>query len=508
MFQILTPVLYWILTVLWLIILVLYLTKLRQSRVVGGAVALLLTILAIDAFRTVIESAYFGLMFNSQFGLLPDGIYRLLSHPSMIVIPKLINVVAGVLVLFLLVRRWLPQEIREREQSVENLQTAKDEAERQASYLEAMFNGVSDAIVFTDTARRIVSVNRGMGKVFGYGIDDLAGKTTAVLYESEEEYERQGRIRFHLTAAEKAQPYVVRYRRKNGEVFPGETIGTVIHNRAGGVLGYIGVIRDVTEREQVEVDLRTAKEEAEHASQAKSEFLAHMSHDLRTPLNSILGFSEAMEKDMFGPIGDPRYHDYADMIHRSGRHLLDMINDILDLSRIENDEYILDETVLDMRDEVAAAIRRCAPSPADTPTSTVSANVADAAPWLFADQRAVGQILDNLVTNALKHAGDGADIVVGWRANAAGDGCLSVADNGCGIPASQLGNITAPFVQGGSARSSHGHVTRPSPGVGLGLSIVTRLAALHGARFDIDSTEGVGTMASVVFPKERLRPGG
>jgi len=125
LFNLITPVSYWILVVLWLVILVLYITRLRQSKIVGRAIAVLLSILAIDAFRTVFESVYFGLYFNSLFGLLPKGIHEVLSEPGLIIIPKLVNVVAGVLVLFLLVRRWIPQEIHEREEWINSLRESE-----------------------------------------------------------------------------------------------------------------------------------------------------------------------------------------------------------------------------------------------------------------------------------------------------------------------------------------------------------------------------------------------
>ena len=121
---------------------------------------------------------------------------------------------------------------------------------------EAMFNAISDAIVLVDVERRIIRVNKGMESVFGYTINDLEGKTTAILYESEEEYLRQGKARFNLSAEEKKKPYEVNYRRKNGQIFPGETIGTVVKNRDGDIIGYVGVMRDISERKQAQDEIR------------------------------------------------------------------------------------------------------------------------------------------------------------------------------------------------------------------------------------------------------------
>lgn len=126
----------------------------------------------------------------------------------------------------------------------------------QLKALDAMFNAISDAIVLTDIERKILKVNRGMETTFGYTIHDLEGKTTAILYESEEEYLRQGKARFNLSAEEKKKPYEVNYRRKNGQIFPGESIGTVVKNNAGDITGYIGVMRDISERKQAQDEIQ------------------------------------------------------------------------------------------------------------------------------------------------------------------------------------------------------------------------------------------------------------
>jgi diguanylate cyclase (GGDEF)-like protein/PAS domain S-box-containing protein len=274
MFQLITPISYWVLTVLWLVILWLYIVKFKQTKNAGRTVAVLLVILAIDAFRTVFESVYFGLYFNSLFGLLPTGIHDTLSHPALLIIPKILNILAGLLVLFLLIRHWVPKEMNEREQWIENLQEAKltaenkrEEAVQQTSKFESILNAISDAIVVTDTERRIVSVNKGMRKTFGYTIDDLAGKKTSVLYESQAEFEIQGRVRFNLSAIDKEAAYEVNYRRKDGQVFVGETLGTVIKGGNGTTLGFIGVIRDVRQRKKDESRLKLSASVFTHAQE-------------------------------------------------------------------------------------------------------------------------------------------------------------------------------------------------------------------------------------------------
>jgi diguanylate cyclase (GGDEF)-like protein/PAS domain S-box-containing protein len=272
MFELITPLSYWILTALWLVILVLYIAKLRHSKAAEKTVTVLLVILAIDAFRTVFESAYFGLYFNSLFGLLPKIFHDVLSQPGLLVIPKILNIVAGLLVLFLLIRHWVPRQIREREEWIKSLKDAKtlaevkqDEAEQQFLKFKSIFDGIPDAIVYADTDRKIISTNIGMEKTFGYTNRDLVGKSTTVLYESQGEFDRQGSIRFNLSAEEKAEPYEINYRHKNGQVFVGETVGTPVHGPNGSIVGYVGVIRNVSDRKQAEEKLKLAASVFTHA---------------------------------------------------------------------------------------------------------------------------------------------------------------------------------------------------------------------------------------------------
>ncbi|HEY5715675.1 MAG TPA: diguanylate cyclase, partial [Psychromonas sp.] len=265
MFAVITSVSYWILIILWAAILCLYLGIFSQSKSIDKTLAALLIILAIDAFRTLFESLYFGLYWNSAYGLLPASIHHFLSQPTLLILPKIFNVIAGFLVIFIIIRNWIPRTVRERAQQIENLQQAKLTAEQKTLEFESIFNGITDAIVLTDLDRRITAINTGLERIYGYTIDELAGKTTAVFYESNEEYERQGRIRFNMSAKEKAAPYEVNYRRKNGQIFVSETLGTAVRGKDGSTLGFIGVMRDITKRKQNENKLKLAASVFTHA---------------------------------------------------------------------------------------------------------------------------------------------------------------------------------------------------------------------------------------------------
>jgi two-component system, cell cycle sensor histidine kinase PleC len=234
-----------------------------------------------------------------------------------------------------------------------------------------------------------------------------------------------------------------------------------------------------------------AKEVAERASSAKSAFLANMSHELRTPLNAVLGFSELIKGEFFGPIGDNRYREYAGLIHGAGNHLLELITDILDMSKIEAGKLELHRE----RVGTGAIVRECAELLEERAASAGVELVTDlfSAPHTVdADKRALKQILLNLISNAIKFTPAGGNITVSVRRE--GEfGAFSVTDTGIGIAASDLQRIGNPFVQLGNNDGSQ-------PGTGLGLALVRALAEMHGGVFRIESVEGQGTTATVTIP--------
>lgn len=257
-------------------------------------------------------------------------------------------------------------------------------------------------------------------------------------------------------------------------------------------------------QQQAESELKLALNDAQKANEAKTDFLAHMSHDLRTPLNSILGFSQMMRGHTFGPLGDTHYEEYAQLIHHSGERLVNMVNDLLDYARIESGEYVLEETAIDMSAQAKSTIQRCTAKPFKEVGCRFTVVIDDDAPALLSDERALSQILDNLLSNALKYAGEDATFSIVWQAELGGHGLLQVKDTGRGIPKLQLEKVMEPFVQGGTAKAENAHIAKSSEGVGLGLHIVGKLSSIIGAEFKLDSEEGVGTTASLVFPADKL----
>jgi two-component system cell cycle sensor histidine kinase PleC len=240
---------------------------------------------------------------------------------------------------------------------------------------------------------------------------------------------------------------------------------------------------------------------AEAASVAKSQFLANISHELRTPLNAILGFSEIMKSEMFGPLGSPQYRGYAADIHDSGSHLLTVINDILDLSKIEAGKFELNEEDCDVPRLVRDAVRFVAER-ADSAGLGLQQRLAPALPAVRADGRLIKQILLNLLSNAIKFSQAGGMVTVAAAIDREGGLSLTVADTGIGIAADQLERVLQPFTQ------VENTLTRTHAGTGLGLPLCKSLIELHGGRLVLESAVGRGTAVTIMLPKERILAAG
>jgi cell cycle sensor histidine kinase DivJ len=260
----------------------------------------------------------------------------------------------------------------------------------------------------------------------------------------------------------------------------------------GKAADIVAVTRDITERKNHEHALIEARDLAEQANRAKSSFLANMSHELRTPLNAIIGFSEVMTHEMFGPVGSPRYLEYSRLIHESGAHLLELINGILDMSKIEAGKFELSEEIFDL-DETAQACARFVRQPAERAGVALKIAIAPAAHTIFADKRAIKQVLVNLLSNGVKFTPRGGEVRLSAELGAKGVE-IAVADSGVGISAKDLARLGRPFEQ------VEGEHVRAKEGTGLGLALVKAFAAMHGGEAVIESALGVGTTVRVRLP--------
>jgi cell cycle sensor histidine kinase DivJ len=252
----------------------------------------------------------------------------------------------------------------------------------------------------------------------------------------------------------------------------------------------IAQVFDATAQYARELGLEVARNEAEAREQGKTRFLANMSHELRTPLNAVLGFSDIMRQRLFGPIPD-RYAEYADNIHQAGGHLLDLINDLLDVSKIEAERYTLSVEKFDAREVVSAAMALVRVNAEDKGV-TLSGMLPPDAVEVSADRRALKQIALNLLSNAVKFTPEGGSVTV--AVEAVGPYLeIIVADTGVGIAPEDVKRLGRPFEQAGAPEQRR-------QGTGLGLSLVRAFAELHGGRMSIESTLGEGTAVTVRMP--------
>jgi cell cycle sensor histidine kinase DivJ len=256
----------------------------------------------------------------------------------------------------------------------------------------------------------------------------------------------------------------------------------------------VAVSHDISDRKAQEAELVRTRDKAESSSRAKTLFLANMSHELRTPLNAVIGFSEILSRELFGTLGEARYRDYARLIHESGEHLLNVVNDILDMSKIEAGKFKIVKEPF----EVASLVTSCSEimrHSAEKKEITLLVDVAPGLPELPADKRACKQMLLNVLANAIKFTDPGGWVRISAHAEK-GAIAVVVADNGIGIAEHDLPKLGMPFVQADNAYD------RSYEGAGLGLSVVKGLARLHGGRLEIASKLGEGTTATIVLPLE------
>jgi len=258
---------------------------------------------------------------------------------------------------------------------------------------------------------------------------------------------------------------------------------------------YCAVLRDITQWKTAEEELTQAKRQAEDASSAKSDFLAKISHEIRTPLNAIIGFSEVMMEERFGPIGNDRYKDYLKDIRTSGSHIMSLVNDLLDLSKIEAGKLDLKFSAVSTSDVINECVALMQPQ-ANRERVIIRASLPESVPDVVADPRSLRQIVLNLLSNAIKYNRSGGQVILSTALESNGEVALRVRDTGTGMTAKQLTAALEPFRQL--------HTASRGGGTGLGLPLTKALVEANRASFHIDSTPDQGTMVEIVFPTQRV----
>jgi PAS domain S-box-containing protein len=301
--------------------------------------------------------------------------------------------------------------------------------------------------------------------------------------------------------AQRARPFrevEVRIADRGGRPRSVRISGLPVFDEADGRLqGYRGTARDVTDLKAREAALLEAKSAAEQSNRAKSQFLAQMSHELRTPLNAIIGFSEIMHSEALGPLGTQQYRTYAADIAESARHLSQVINDVLDVAKLEAGKFELHEDSVDPDDLLQRAVRLVAPR-AEEAGVVLTRVPCEAPPSLLADGRKLLQVLLNLLSNAVKFTDAEGRVSVSGTCAPDGGFTFEVTDTGIGMTPEDMAVALAPFGQVDSSLS------RRYEGTGLGLPLAKALTELHDGRLEIDSAPGAGTRIRVRLPAERV----
>ena len=394
-------------------------------------------------------------------------------------------------------------------------------ADQAAELLHDNINSFSDSIIMTDVEGRVVFTNHRYHEIYpaspskdeiiGYTLEELIRMTLASgnvghpLAKTDPEAWVQDRL------AERRQlgASTLETRHNNGRYYQ---IKLMRDEKTGSII----VTSDITDQVRSEEALQEAKDnlearvegrtselreemrQREIASRAKSEFLANMSHELRTPLNAVIGFSETMLKEVRGPLGNPSYKEYAKAINDAGEHLLELVNDVLDLAKVESGTRSLYEEEVDLAELIAWAMRMITEQAAAKGLELATFALSYLAPdRVYADERALRQILLNLLSNAVKFTNASGKVEVLVGIDEKGGVVISVVDNGIGIAAENLDRVMEQFSQALAVE------TRDHEGSGLGLPLAKKLVELHGGKFSLSSELGVGTTVSFSLPPER-----
>ncbi|MEI9989676.1 MAG: PAS domain-containing sensor histidine kinase [Rhizomicrobium sp.] len=375
------------------------------------------------------------------------------------------------------------------ERSDERLLTAE------SSY-RAFFEHALEGIFRTTPDGRYIDANPALARIYGYGsVAALKAGLTNIADQLYVDPSRRAQFQALMHADDQVSAFESEIRRRDGATIWISENARAVRDWTGRIVCYEGTVEDVTARYAAQRALRKALAEAEEASRAKSAFLAAMSHELKTPLNAVLGFSEIIKDEVLGPIQPRRYRAYASDIHASGTRLLAIISDVLDVARLSGGAITLNArpcAVAALAEEAVALARI-----ATEDRREVAIEIAAGLPQVDADPQRLRQSLANLLSNALKFTPEGGRIVLKAWQDAGGGICLAVRDTGIGMDRGKIAAALEPF------RQLDGSLARRFEGAGLGLAITKSLVELHGGTLAIESAVGAGTTVTIALPPAR-----
>lgn len=385
----------------------------------------------------------------------------------------------------------IPEEARH-ERIIEKVAKLQVEIEELRSTLET----ATDGVIIIGQEGEIRSMNRSASALFNYDDQETRGKPFVMLFAHESQkavLDYLGGLSGHGVASVLNDGREVIGREASGGFVPlFMTMG-----RLNSSNGYCAVIRDITQWKRTEEELRNAKRAAETANAHKTDFLARVSHEIRTPLNAIIGFSDMMAGERFGPIGHSRYIEYATDIGRSGRHVLDIVNDLLDISKIEAGEMDLDFASVGLNEAITEAVSLVQPQ-ANSQRVIIRTALSQSVPNVVADLRSIKQIALNILSNAIRFTPSGGQIVVSTAYEGNGSVVMRIRDTGVGMTRSELEQAMKPFRQVSTNARKRGD------GTGLGLPLTKAMVDANRATFSINSAPNEGTLVEITFPSPRV----
>ncbi len=382
------------------------------------------------------------------------------------------------------------------ESEVLGLEQRLREATRERDEMRAVLDTATDGVISLDSEGRIIGLSRSAEALFGVSQNEMAGERLSALLTGDSHAAamdyfdgvKSGGVASLLNDGRE----VTGREKKGGRIPLFMTLGRISEHANGK---FCAVLRDLTAWKKAEAELTESRRAAERASAMKSDFLAKISHEIRTPMNAIIGFAEVMQTEQLGPIGHERYKEYLGDIHRSGGHVVSLVNDLLDLSKIEAGQADLSFTSVDLNLVLQDCVSMMQPQ-ASREKVIIRMNVTEKLPSVVADARSVKQILLNLLSNATKFNQPGGQIVVSTALNDEGEAVIRVRDTGIGMNDKELEAAMQPFRQVS--------VTRRGGGTGLGLPLTKALVEANRANLNIKSTPNEGTLAEVIFPATRV----